>query len=208
MSKRRRSKVRNGFIIVTSPKKRDYVTEYARRLARAIAKARRRKRKRGSPKVVETTAESPKRAPRDDKKLQRGLKALRKSNSLTAAAHTAHVSPDRLRRFATRKGVIRKKRGRWVVTADLPRRMLVFSGGREITVTVLNYRSARVIGKYMNAVKQFAGTGKPEVLAPFVGRNVKDTAGNSHPFETNPNVIYRLVSTGDQAFEKIYRIVV
>ena len=86
--------------------------------------------------------------------------------------------------------------------------MLLFSGGREVAITVRGIKAASLVGSYMATVRQFLRTNKPDVLTQFVIRSVKDTAGKIYPFETNPNAIYRLASAGDQAFEQIYRIVV
>jgi hypothetical protein len=60
----------------------------------------------------------------------------------------------------------------------------------------------------MSAAGRFLETNKRELLAPFVGVSVKDIAGKEHPFETRPNVLYRLTAAGGESFEQIYRIVV
>ena len=68
-------------------------------------------------------------------------------------------------------------------------------------------RNASLIGRYNSAVGQFLRTNNPDVLAEFGGRAVKDINGKTHPFETNPNTLYRLSSAGTEPFEEIYRIV-
>lgn len=148
------------------------------------------------------------RARISDARLQRGLRILREVKDLLAAARAARTTPKRFAAFALKKGAIRKQGKRWIVTRRLPRRMLVYSAGREVIVTVPNAASASLIGRYMAAVRQFLRTNKPDVLEPFSGRSVKDIAGKSHPFVADPNVVYRLSSVSDQAFERIYRIVV
>jgi hypothetical protein len=143
-----------------------------------------------------------------DKRLQRGLRVLVELEDLFSAARTAGVTPQRFASAALRKGAIKKRGKRWVVTGSLPRRMLLFSGGKELTVTVRNIKSASLVGRYMAAVRQFLRTNKPDFLSPFSGLAVKDIGGKSYPFETNKNVLYRLSSAGGEAFEDIYRIVV
>lgn len=143
-----------------------------------------------------------------DKRIQRGLRILQEMKDLFPAARAAGVSPKQFAKAALEKGAIRKQGNRWVVRGSLPRRMLIFSGGREVVVTVRGIKSASLVGRYMVAVRQFLRTNNSDALEPFAGRSVKDTAGKSHPFETSPNAIYRLASAGDQAFEQIYRIVV
>ena len=151
-----------------------------------------------------------KRRPRklSDKRIQRGLRILQEMKDLFPAARAAGVSPKEFAKAALAKGAIRKQGKRWVVRGGLPRRMLLFSGGREVAVTVRGIKSASLVGRYMAAVRQFLRTNNSELLAPFAERSVKDTVGTTYPFETDPNAIYRLALAGDQTFEQIYRIVV
>ena len=44
------------------------------------------------------------------------------------------------------------------------------------------------------------------VLKPFVGDGVRDVSGAFHPFETGPNNLYRLDSTGELSVPEIYKI--
>jgi len=60
----------------------------------------------------------------------------------------------------------------------------------------------------MAAVGQFLKTNDPKYLAEFKGRSVKDVKGSIFQFETDPNVLYRLSSAGNEPFEEIYRIVI
>jgi hypothetical protein len=139
--------------------------------------------------------------------LQRALRALRQDKSLTAAAKAAHVSPERLKRVAVSKGAITKDRRRWVVNPRLPRGVRLFSRGRAIEI-IMSRESASLAGAYMNAIGKFVSSPDPALLAPFVGQSVTDVSGQSHPLETNPNVLYRLLHASGETFESIYRIVV
>lgn len=143
-----------------------------------------------------------------DARLQRGLIVLREKKELTAAARAARTTPERFKRAALRKRAIKKQGKRWIVKRDLARQMLLFTNGRELVVTVPSHASARLIGKFMSAVGSFSRTNDRTYLDPFVDRSVTDIARKKHLFETNPNVLHRLVSAGEHAFETIYRIVV
>jgi hypothetical protein len=132
---------------------------------------------------------------------------LRQEGTLKSAAKAAHISPERLRHIAKSKGAIKKHGRRWIVDPDLPRRMPLFSRRRAIDITVTG-ESASKIGAYMDAVGKFSTSNNRDLLKPFEGQSVTDTNGNSHPFETNPNALHRLLSAGEATFEQVYRIVV
>ena len=93
---------------------RNYKAEYAHRIARGAAKGISRSQARGHPKPNEA-AVSIKRPPKpiEDQRLQLAFRVLRREQSLSAAAHAAKVSPERLRRYATQRDII-ERRGRRV----------------------------------------------------------------------------------------------
>jgi hypothetical protein len=188
---------------------RNYKAEYARRIARGTAKGISRSQARGHPKPTETAVSS-KRPPKtiEDDRLQLAFKVLRREKSLTAAARAAKVSPERLRRYATQRDIIERQGRRWIVRHDLPRRMLLFSDGKDLRVVVGDFTSASKIGRFMSAVRHFLRTNRPAALREFVDESVTDISGKTHPFDTRPNTLYRLASAHDQSFEHIYRIVV
>src|SRR5262249_7899550 len=146
--------------------------------------------------------------PLEDDRLQLALRVLRQEKSLTAAAKAAQVSPERLKHVAAAKGAIEKQKRRWVVNPDLPRRMLLYSRGSESAITVGDFQSASRVGAYMSAVAKFTNTNERNWLVPFDGQSVTDISGKHHPFETNPNTLYRLTTAGGEIFEQVYRIVV
>jgi hypothetical protein len=84
--------------------------------------------------------------------------------------------------------------------------MLMYSNGAPITPTV-DRREASKIGAYMSQVGEFLATNNPAYLQLFEGSKVEDIRGKSHPFETDPNTLYRLAHTGDETFEQVYRII-
>ena len=128
--------------------------------------------------------------------------------SLSAAAKAAKIAPERLRHYASQRDIIERKGRRWSVRPELPRRMLLFSEGKALQVTVGDFDSASKIGRFMSAVSQFLRTNNPGGLREFEGMSVIDVSGKTHVFETCPNSPYRLASAYDQSFEHIYRIVV
>jgi hypothetical protein len=86
--------------------------------------------------------------------------------------------------------------------------MPLYSRGRQLDITVGDLEAASLIGRYMSAVSRFLATNDRAILQPFAGQAVIDHNGKSHPFETNPNALYRLAAAGGETFEQVYRIVV
>ena len=142
-----------------------------------------------------------------DARLERALRVYSRTKDIKAAARSIRVSEERLKRAALRKVAGRKKRRTLSIVRRLPRKMPVFTNGKLVAVTVRT-RSATLIGRYMSAVAKFLKTNDPKFLADFEDRSVKDVSGKIHQFETNPNVLYRLSSAGNEPFEDIYRIVI
>jgi len=186
---------------------RDHKTEYARRIARGLARGLSRSQSRGHPKSAEAPARASSRAISDDR-IQLAFRVLRQERNFAKAAGAAKLSPERLRKYAIDRGLIEKHGRRWQTRADLPRRMLIFSTGKSFAVTVVDFQSASLVGRYMAAVRRFLETNDPSILTPFVGQSVRDISGKEHPLETRPNVLYRLSSTGEHTFEQVYRIVI
>ncbi len=186
---------------------RDHQAEYARRIARGLAKGLSRSQARGHSRPGETAARVKSLRPISDERMQTALQALRKEKSLTKAAKSVGISPERLRRYANEKGAIEKTGRRWRIRSNLPRRMKLFSNGRELYVVLSDFDSASIVGRYLHAVRVFLDTNRTSVLASYSGKSVQDIAGKTYPFETRPNVLYRLASSGDSTFEQIYRLV-
>jgi hypothetical protein len=141
-----------------------------------------------------------------DKRLEKGLRILNDTGDFSVAARAIRVSPKKFKRTAKRKGLIHKRNGRWKVVAALPRRIAIFTEGKQLAITVRS-KTSSLIGKYNSAVGQFLRTNKLQVLSEFKGVTVKDINGKSHPLETDANALYRLASAGGETFHEIYRIV-
>jgi hypothetical protein len=135
------------------PRRRDYPSEYRRRIERGRRAGLSHSQARGHPKPSEPSPAS-RRPPKpiSDEKLQRALHALRQEKNLAKAAKSAGISPERLRHAAVNKGAITKQGRRWTVRPDLPRRMPLYSRGREIAIIVGDFDTASLVGRYMVAV--------------------------------------------------------
>jgi hypothetical protein len=182
------------------------MTPYQRRIARGLAKGLSRSQARGHPRPNERYI-APERA--NTRKLEAGVAALRKRKSLTAAAHHATVAPERLRRYLKGLPFVEKQRGRWVVGDDTRlRTVLIYTNGQRKLITVEGYDPAALAGSYWNAVGEFLRTNDPTYLAPFIGVEIIGASDQRYPFETRPNVIYRLEAAGGDTFEQVYKIVV
>lgn len=107
-----------------------------------------------------------------DARLERGLRVLSDTRDIATAARAIRVSPARFKRFAKRKGTIRKQGRQWSVTRRLPRKVPIFTGGRQLALTVRS-KSASLIGRYMSAVGRFLETNDLKFLTEFTGRSVK-----------------------------------
>jgi len=91
-------------------KKRDYKAEYRRRIERGLAKGLSKSQTRGHPRPGERHSSAHISTPRYDRRLEMGLEEMRRGKSLTAAARSVHVAPERLRTYDTiQTGVVHKK---------------------------------------------------------------------------------------------------
>ena len=185
---------------------RDYKAEYARRIANAMARGVSRSQARGHARPGENPSRGPPK-PIDDNRLQLAFRVLRQEKNFEAAAKAAKISPERLRKHAIERGLIEKSGRRWQAKASLQRQVPLYSKGQALTLIVPNEAAASDVGRFMSAVGAFLGRGDASLLAPFVDKYVRDVAGKTHPFETNPNTLYRLAAGGERSFEEIYRIV-
>ena len=85
--------------------------------------------------------------------------------------------------------------------------MRVYSEGEERHIAVRGFAPASSLGAYLSTVKAFGGSNDTDLLQPFVGQSVTDADGTIHPFETNPNILHRLLHSGSEPFHDIYRLI-
>lgn len=188
-------------------KPRDYTAEYRRRIERGLRKGLSKAQARGHRRSHEPALSSKpgKRIP--DNALQVALQALRTERSLKRAADSIGVSTERLRRVAQEQKLIERSGRHWAISFNAPREIVILSGGRRLPVVVTSFDEASLAGRYMAAVHQMLRTNDADKLKPFQGQGVTDRNGQLFPLETNPNAVYRLLSSGDPGFESIYRFV-
>jgi len=144
-----------------------------------------------------------------DPRLEEGVKSMRREAGLHPAARSARVSPEQLRQYLIDNGIGVFEDGRWRLGPDhRKRRVVLYSRGRAIEITVPGYDASAEVGSYMNAAGRFAASNDQAFLDPYRGKGVRDIKGVLHAFETDPNTLYRLMAAGPEPFEQIYRIVV
>ena len=128
----------------------------------------------------------------------------KKSLSKLAAQHT--ISP---KTVLNHTNAFRKKGRRWTAKKfdRIPRVMKINERGREVSIEVNDSRTASLIGRYHNAVKQFLNTGDRKKLRKFKNKKVKDAKGKHHVLETNPTSIIQVNEAIEEPeFYQIYEV--
>jgi len=187
-----------------SKRRRNYSAEYQRRIARGLASGKSRSQARGHARAADLPP--PARSALGDKtnRLERALKLMKKGVSQKAAAKSAGLSTERLRRYQKQNTTSSRVGRRWTIIDRRPVTVVMATRGKMRVVTV-SHDASSDIGKHWNAVNLFLETNDPSQLAPFKGLGLRDVDGKFHPFETRPNVLRRLDSAGELSFIDIYR---
>ena len=186
---------------------RDYKAEYARRIARGKARGLTRSQARGHPRATERYATGKSAVPETNDQLEDALRNLRQGQSLRQSAKDAGVSEECFRRFVKGNQLASFVGRRWTLDDNRTRQIAMIKGSTQTTIFVPGFAEASEIGKHYNAVNRFLKTNDPSSLEPFIGQSVKDVRGKNHPFETDPNSLYRLAAKDEPAFHEIYQIV-
>jgi hypothetical protein len=181
---------------------------YARRKRRGTAKGLSLAQLRGHPTPKESYASKRKLSAVDEHKLQLAVKEMFGGKSLTASARSVDMSPETFKRILRTRRIVKKRKGRWFVQRNVPRQMLLYSDGTAIQFVSADQKAISAAGTFMHAVRMYLNSNKPAELKPFVGKSVKDIFGKKHRFETDPNTLNRLASTGSESFEDIYRYII
>lgn len=84
------------------------------------------------------------------------------------------------------------------------RLMVTFSRGQRHIVKLSRWMASKN-GTYLNAVRQLLHTNDRGPLEQFAAQSINDVRGHEFPFETRPNVLYRLNSV-PEPFHEIYQI--
>jgi hypothetical protein len=182
---------------------RNYPVEYSARIARASARGLSRSQARGHPRPGEG-----KTFQDYDRRLELALREWRESGLQMKSAHKYHVAPERLREFAQREHLVQRVQGRWHFLKDnRVRQIPLYSNGNFIVIRVLGFTAASEALTYMADVGRFLDTNKLAFLRKWIGKGIEDVHGRWHPFETRPNILYRLNMTEHEPFEQLYRII-
>ena len=103
----------------------------------------------------------------------------------------------------------RKRRSRWDVKRfdKVPRVMKINENRKEVSIQINDSRTAALIARYHNSVKQFLNTGNKKVLRRFYKKKIKDIDGNAHSFETNPESLIEINQRIEEPeFYEVYTI--
>lgn len=190
-----------------SRKPRDYKAEYARRITSGRRRGLSPSQARGHPRKGEPPASSPEAKPKPDDKIEAAIREMRAGTSMTAAAKLVGVSPKRLSTFIKAHRIGRYKANRWLFTDRRPRRIPMIVGDGQRAITVPGFEEASLAGQHHNAVGRFIRSGDLSHLAAFQGQSITDVKGRKHPFETDPNALFRFAAKDEPAFHEIYQIV-
>ena len=185
--------------------KRDYKAEYLSRIEHGLKKGLSRSRARGH----EPGRSGEHLANVYNRSLEDTLRSFRESRNLTKSARQHHVSAERLRRYARQNRAVRKVGRQWVFLKDIRSRTVpLYTQGEFKVVTAKGFAAASKGFKFMIDVDRFASTNDLRYLSKWNGEGIEDIDGRWVPFETRPNVLYRLIAIDKEPFEQIYRIVI
>jgi hypothetical protein len=134
------------------------------------------------------------------------LSMIRHGSTLSAAAKEIGVHPRTVTRHL---GSVLAKRGgkyRAKSTDKISRSMVIYTQGRQLSITFADFKTASTIGQYLNAVRQYLNTGDKSTLKPFENVEVVDGRGIKHKLETDIRKIKAIESAKEEPeFFEIYR---
>ena len=114
----------------------------------------------------------------------------RKGESLTKASKEVGTSPKTVKRHLGT--TIKKVDNKYKASKYdfIPREMSIIEDGQRKYISVRSSKDARIIAKYNNAVKNFKYTGDTKYLKKFENVEIKDSNGEIHTLETNPDNLF------------------
>ncbi len=186
------------------PRQRDYKAEYRRRIERGLTRGQSRSQARGHARA----SERPGKATPDQletEPVKAAVRLMNQGESLTAAARSAHVSPERLRRLLIEHHLGKRNGRHWEMADARPRRVPVVTDGHIRTLFVDGFEQAHLAGNHYQAVGTFVRTNDAGLLRPFIGKSVRAN-GRQYPLETDPNELHRLAAMDMPSFHEIYDI--
>ena len=114
-----------------------------------------------------------------------------KTKTLPQAANNHNIT---VKNVIKHTNGFKKTNGKLVVKRwDRIKRVIrVNTSGKEKSIEIGDSRTASVVGRYHNAVKQFLNTGNKSKLSKFRNKRVKDSKEKLHKLETNPEEIIKI----------------
>jgi len=115
----------------------------------------------------------------------------RKTTSLSEIAKEHKTS---VRVVQNNTNALRKTNDRWQVKKRdrIHRSMIINENGKPVSIEINDSRTASIIGRYQNAIKQLVTQGKTTQLSKLSKKKVRDSKGNLHSLETNPEAILKI----------------
>jgi len=131
---------------------------------------------------------SPKQKLLREKSLSVLSEARKSKQSLSKLAKRHEVST---KTVLNNTNSFRKRQRRWNAKRfdKIPRVMKINENGKETSIQINDSRTAALIGRYHNSVKQFLNTGDKKALRKFHRKKIRDIDGNLHFLETNPDFL-------------------
>ena len=121
------------------------------------------------------------------------ISKARKSKT-TSISRIATEHKTSVRIVQNNTNALRKINGRWQVKKRdrIHRSMIINENGKTVSIETNDSRTASIIGRYQNAVKQFTTNGNATALSKFSKKKARDSKGNLHSLETNPETILKI----------------
>lgn len=131
---------------------------------------------------------------------------LSRGSSLSQSAADSGVSAERLRKFIRDSHIATRRHGKWKVNIKkINWEILLYTRGR---AELLQFNDPEQVSRamsFMASVRHFKDSQDNAAVEVYLGQSVRDRHGKDHPFETNPNTLYRLASSAPDRPDKFYR---
>ena len=194
-------------------RKRNYATEYERRIRNATARGLTKSQARGHPGFAQKSATAIRtgtKAIAADPTLESAIRQMRSGKTLADAARNAHVSRERLASYAKRYANAVATNGRWSFDDRRPRQIIIAANGEHnfLVLRVPGHDPASVAGEHYN--EALAALENPNLYPAFVekwsGVSIPDVKGKIRFFETDLNALFRAHNNDDFDWTRIYKI--